>query len=274
MSKLLIHEPPLQVLPSLAKLIGLAPAIVLQQLHYHSLKSRDDGWVQKSLPQWQEEDFTFMGLRSVVRAFETLRSKGVIETEVVPGDSGRETKVRVDHEALDRLLEGSRQNGATPSGQIGATHPANLARPSTKGEKERTTETPQPPGAKVIKFGRRQVPLDRLCCAIALLETFNEKAGTSYGPWKAGAVNERPTESLKRIIGAVMEHPEISVEIGERMITLAFAGDHYWAPSPAQPGNVFGPNVVEKHLQAALRRPQPQQSSSIVDRLDARRNAA
>ncbi|WLF74824.1 hypothetical protein Q3V38_08385 [Limosilactobacillus fermentum] len=36
---LLIEEPPLQVLPSLAKSIGLNEAIVLQQIHY---------WIRKS----------------------------------------------------------------------------------------------------------------------------------------------------------------------------------------------------------------------------------
>lgn len=172
--------------------------------------------------------------------------------------------------------EAESQNGKNARSGTGKNHPPERANtPSPKSEQFKNTEdTPQPPGGQIIKFGRKTVPFDRLCCAIALLETFNEKANTSYGPWKGNAVGEKPSEGLKRIIGAVMEHPEIEVETGERMIALAFAGGRYWEPEIPQPGNVFGPGVVEKHLQAALRRPQPQQSASIVDRLDARRKAA
>ena len=49
---LLISEPPLQVLPSLAVKIGLNEAIILQQVHYWLLKSNNirDGykWVYNS----------------------------------------------------------------------------------------------------------------------------------------------------------------------------------------------------------------------------------
>ena len=42
MSRLLIDEPPLQVLPSLAREIGLNEAIMLQQIHYWLLKSGNE----------------------------------------------------------------------------------------------------------------------------------------------------------------------------------------------------------------------------------------
>lgn len=41
MSKLLIEEPPLQVLPSLAVTIGLNEAIIIQQIHYWLRDSRN-----------------------------------------------------------------------------------------------------------------------------------------------------------------------------------------------------------------------------------------
>ncbi len=34
MSKLLINEPPLMVIPTLAKALGINSAIILQQIHY------------------------------------------------------------------------------------------------------------------------------------------------------------------------------------------------------------------------------------------------
>jgi hypothetical protein len=47
MTDLLIKEPPLQVLPSLAVAIGLKPALVLQQLYWLSQRA-PDGWVVRN----------------------------------------------------------------------------------------------------------------------------------------------------------------------------------------------------------------------------------
>ena len=61
MSRLLIHESPLQVLPSLAVKIGLNEAIILQQLHYwlnpdHNKNIREGShWVYNSYEQWQKQ---------------------------------------------------------------------------------------------------------------------------------------------------------------------------------------------------------------------------
>jgi len=55
--KLLINENPLQVLPGLAKMIGLNEAIFLQQLHYwldksaHNLDERR--WIYNTAAGWK-----------------------------------------------------------------------------------------------------------------------------------------------------------------------------------------------------------------------------
>lgn len=132
-------------------------------------------------------------------------------------------------------------------------------------------DTPQPPaGGKVVRFRGRQVPLDVYCTAVALLESFNTLAGTSYAPLTGSG---RPTESLKRLFGAILDHPEISLELGERMIRIQLA-DPYWQGRP-QPGNVFGPGVLERNIEAASWTTQQQgnRAASLVNRLDARRAA-
>ncbi len=62
-SKLLLDEPPLQVMPTLATLIGLNEAIVLQQVHYW-LKTKENDqqdyidshyWVYNTYKQWQKQ---------------------------------------------------------------------------------------------------------------------------------------------------------------------------------------------------------------------------
>jgi len=86
MSKLLINEPPLQVLPTLAKLIGLNEAIVLQQIHYWISnpkigKVRDERrWVRNSIKEWTEDNFPFWGAKTIRRIFKSLEAKGYIES--------------------------------------------------------------------------------------------------------------------------------------------------------------------------------------------------
>jgi hypothetical protein len=101
-SGLLIREPPLVVLPSLAKAIGLHPALMLQQIHFRSLDSRDDGWVQKSRREWVL-DFPFWSVPTIKRALAELHDRGLIEAEYVHTAQGREPRYRVLHAAVDAL---------------------------------------------------------------------------------------------------------------------------------------------------------------------------
>lgn len=83
MSKLLIHDYPIQVSPKLAVAIGLNEAIMVQQMHYwldrssHYIENRKwiyntyEGW-RKQLPFWSES--------TIKRTITTLKKKGVIIT--------------------------------------------------------------------------------------------------------------------------------------------------------------------------------------------------
>jgi len=81
LSNLLIHEPPLMVLPSLAKEIGLNEAIVLQQIHYWQQMSRHfhDGkrWIYNSFPKWNEQ-FPFWSERTLKRIFKSLEDRKLL----------------------------------------------------------------------------------------------------------------------------------------------------------------------------------------------------
>jgi len=80
-SPLLINEPPLQVLPSLAVAIGLNEAIIVQQIHYWLGRSNNvrNGrkWVYKSYPEWQEE-FPFWSLDTIGRNVRKLEAEDII----------------------------------------------------------------------------------------------------------------------------------------------------------------------------------------------------
>ena len=75
MSKLLIDEPPLQVLPSLAVKFGLNEAIIIQQFHYWILKSDHNHnghkWIYNSITNWREQ-FPFWSNITIERLIKKL----------------------------------------------------------------------------------------------------------------------------------------------------------------------------------------------------------
>lgn len=109
-NRLLLPEPPLQVLPSLAVLIGLNEAIFLQQLHYwlqKSGKARDGQvWIYNTYAEWQQQ-LPFWSNATLRRIIGNLEEKKLI----IGTDRFNQSKIdrtkwyAIDYQALDRLLE-------------------------------------------------------------------------------------------------------------------------------------------------------------------------
>lgn len=80
-------EHALQVLPTLATLIGLNEAIVLQQVHYLLMCKKNTGqdfivghyWVYNTYEKWQEQ-FPFWSLMTIRRTFTSLEKKNLLIT--------------------------------------------------------------------------------------------------------------------------------------------------------------------------------------------------
>lgn len=115
MTHLLIDEPPLQVLPSLAVAVGLNEGIILQQIHYWIQHKRADPekygasfqggvpWVYNSIPDWQKQ-FPFWSDRTIQRALESLRQQGLLIVAQLAADTRDRTNwYRIDYEALARI---------------------------------------------------------------------------------------------------------------------------------------------------------------------------
>lgn len=105
-SSLLINEPPLQVLPSLAVAIGLNEAIVIQQLHYWLNNPKTgvdrDGykWIFNTYQEWQE-NFPFWSTSTIQRIFSTLEESGLIISEQLDKKSHDMTKFyRLNYDKL------------------------------------------------------------------------------------------------------------------------------------------------------------------------------
>lgn len=159
-SRLLINEPPLQVLPSLAVRIGLNKAILLQQIHYwlvHTANVRDGRkWVYNSVADWQKQ-LPFWSERTIRYEFAALEKEGLILTGNFNQAGFDRTKwYTIDYDALNALLdspsdnpvepsdksdESIRQGLPNPSGRSCRIHSANLAEPIPETTQETTSES-------------------------------------------------------------------------------------------------------------------------------------
>jgi len=112
MSKLLFDEQPIVVDRTLAKLIGLNEAIVLQQVHYwitinqKAKKNFHEGryWTYNSIKAWHEENFEFWSYDTVKRTFSKLESLNLLITDNFNKDPRDKTKwYSINYEVLETL---------------------------------------------------------------------------------------------------------------------------------------------------------------------------
>lgn len=147
---LLISEPPLQVLPSLAALIGLNNAIVLQQVHYWLENPRLEGrfidgkkWIFNTYEAWQE-NFPFWSVSTIKRIFLDLEKMGLIISAQFDRHNWDQRKFYcIDYDALDALFEQS-EGSSSPrrQDQNDTTDGINLTRSTlTETTTETTTES-------------------------------------------------------------------------------------------------------------------------------------
>jgi len=107
-SNLLINEPPLTVSPTLATILGLEEAIVIQQLHYWLGNIKNAGrvengekWVYNTYEEWQEGNFPFWSVDKIQRLFLKLEKQGVVISAQLDAKSRDMKKFyRINYEAV------------------------------------------------------------------------------------------------------------------------------------------------------------------------------
>lgn len=117
MSKLLIDDYPIQVLPKLAEEIGLNEAIILQQIHYwlNTSKHNHDGkkWIYNSYPEWQKQ-FPFWSLITIKRTIYSLEKQKLLVVGNYNKAKFDKTKwYTIDYQALEGMIRPSYQNDTT-----------------------------------------------------------------------------------------------------------------------------------------------------------------
>lgn len=149
MSKLLLDEHPIMVMPQLAVKVGLNESMFLQQVHYwneinkRSNNNYKDGyyWTFNSIEGWSEQ-FPFLGKRTIQRAISNLEKMKVLVTGNYNKLKIDRTKwYRIDYEVLEIL-------DTSPFSQIDAKnmpqwldHLDSLTRPLPETNPEINTET-------------------------------------------------------------------------------------------------------------------------------------
>lgn len=107
---LLIPEPPLIILPSLAVMIGLNEAIVVQQLHY-LLRGKHSGveiegrkWIWNTYEEWCLEVFPFWSVDTIKRTFSRLEEMFIIESCQPDGYASRRKYYRLNEGMMKKLI--------------------------------------------------------------------------------------------------------------------------------------------------------------------------
>ena len=126
--KYLLDEPPLVVLPSLAKRIGLNEAIVIQQVHYWITNAREARrtynfrqgrwWVYHSYTEWKLT-FPFWSEPTIKRTFLGLEKTGIVVSACLGDDPRDRSKwYSINYDALARLLRQGEAEADCPSDQL------------------------------------------------------------------------------------------------------------------------------------------------------------
>lgn len=106
----LLNEKPLLVLPSLAKVLGLNAAIIVQQIYYWLTINEGKGsnfedgyyWTFNSIGRWQKQ-FPFWSKKTIERALRKVEKSGIVVSGCYNKRSFDRTKwYRIDY---DRLIE-------------------------------------------------------------------------------------------------------------------------------------------------------------------------
>lgn len=119
MSKLLINENPLVLLPSLAVLVGINQAIFLQQVNYwlQTSKHKFDGrkWTYNTVDEWLVQ-FPFFSKKTLERVISSLVEKEVLLVKKLSSNPRDRTNYySIDIEKLELLSIPSRQNDGMDS---------------------------------------------------------------------------------------------------------------------------------------------------------------
>ncbi|MEH7178291.1 conserved phage C-terminal domain-containing protein [Neobacillus vireti] len=161
MSRLLINESPVMIIPSLAAKIGLNEAVVLQQIHYwlgiskHKIEGRT--WVYNTYEEWQKQ-LPFWSVSTIKRSIRSLEMLGLLISANFNQMKMDKTKwYSIDYEKLHEIEDSLQERKAAP-----------IKENASEEDSEITKESAVPSSTK------KEIPYAEI------IGYLNEKAGKNF----------------------------------------------------------------------------------------------
>ncbi|SDN86486.1 conserved phage C-terminal domain-containing protein [Bacillus sp. OK048] len=169
MSRLLINESPIMIIPSLATKIGLNEAVVLQQIHYwlgiskHDIAGRT--WVYNTYEEWQKQ-LPFWSVSTLKRTIRSLEMLGLVLSDNFNQMKMDKTKwYSIDYEKLQELESSVGEQQDTPIEE--------------NAPEESTEKTEEVAVSSIVK---KEIPYTEI------ISYLNEKTGKNF---KLGSIKTR-----------------------------------------------------------------------------------
>lgn len=137
MSRLLLDEQPLVILPELARKIGLNQAIILQQIHYWLQKTKhfydNQPWIHNTYEEWGKQ-FLFWSIPTIRRTITDLEKKGlVLSTNKYNKFKADKTKwYTINYEKLKEIDEDKNRELISPCDQNDQTNKSRFSEPESE----------------------------------------------------------------------------------------------------------------------------------------------
>lgn len=183
-------------------------------------------------------------------------------------EAARQAKAAAGRKGAAKRWQTNGTSHSTSHESANGTHDGNVVAADGSRAPTRAFPSPSPVSGvpdtarERVRFNGKVVPAERVDVALAILEDFNQREGTPYKPFGAGG---KPTEPFKRLLGALIDRPHVGTELGKRVNEVCLTADRFW-DGVAQPGNVWGPNVVDRNVAKAMGA--GERRSSSLDGLD------
>jgi phage tail protein X len=233
-SALLPQEPVLLVQGRLAAVLGLAPALFLQQVHYWLLRSphqyAGQPWIYNTYAQWQVQ-FPFLSRDQLARAVATLRRLGVLQ--VAHWDADRRERrnwYSIDYARLAAVLAATEEPVpaiADPTGRVPTADAIALpdtASVPTCGSTPASITAALPPLTTddAEPMSARPCPIE--CPPMMPLCTMDDSAASAHPEITRSEITQRSSQEDAAPARAISPPPPCRSRIAERGSRNGLAG--------------------------------------------------
>lgn len=180
MSRLLINESPVMIIPSLAVKLGLNEAVVLQQIHYwlgiskHNIEGRT--WVYNTYEEWQKQ-LPFWSVSTIKRTIRSLEMLGLLLSDNWNQMKMDKTKwYSIDYEILQEFEDSLLESQTTPIEEIAPEEGPE----KTKESAVHSSVKKEIPYAEIIRYLNEKTGKNYKLSSIKTRELIHARCGEGF----------------------------------------------------------------------------------------------